>query len=307
MPLDPQAQIVIDGIAAIGLDLFNDDTDPGAIRALMNAVVIPSTVEVASIENRQIPGPAGPLPVRIYRPAGDAPKPVVVFFHGGGWVVGSLETHDQVARKLANEIDAVVVSVDYRMGPEDRFPAAVDDSFAALQWAHSEAVAIGGDPERLVVAGDSAGGNLAAIVAQMARTSGPGLRFQLLVYPVTDYEFTSTSMEENAEGYYLTRDMMRWFFDRYLNGPDEADDPRVSPLRNPDLTGLPPAFVLTMEYDPLRDQGVAYGDAMRNAGNHVESITYPGLFHGCFGMDEMIEAAKVPFADAVAAVRSAVA
>ena len=307
MPLDPQAQIVIDGIAAIGLDLFNDDTDPKAIRALMNTVVIPSTVEVASVENRQIPGPAGPLPVRIYRPAGDAPKPVVVFFHGGGWVIGSLETHDQVARKLANEIDAVVVSVDYRMGPEDRFPAAVDDSFAALTWAHAEAAAIGGDPERLVVAGDSAGGNLAAIVAQMARTSGPGLRFQLLVYPVTDYEFTSSSMEENAEGYYLTRDMMRWFFDRYLNGPAEADDPRVSPLRNPDLTRLPPAFVLTMEYDPLRDQGVAYGDAMRNAGNHVESITYPGLFHGCFGMDEMIDAAKVPFADAVAAVRSAVA
>ena len=307
MPLDPQAQIVIDGIAAIGLDLFNDDTDPNAIRALMNTVVIPSTVEVASVENRQIPGPAGPLPVRIYRPAGDAPKPLVVFFHGGGWVIGSLETHDQVARKLANEIDAVVVSVDYRMGPEDRFPAAVDDSFAALTWAHAEAAAIGGDPERLVVAGDSAGGNLAAIVAQMARTSGPRLRFQLLVYPVTDYEFTSSSMEENAEGYYLTRDMMRWFFDRYLNGPAEADDPRVSPLRNPDLTGLPPAFVLTMEYDPLRDQGVAYGDAMRNAGNHVESITYPGLFHGCFGMDEMIDAAKVPFADAVAAVRSAVA
>ena len=307
MPLDPQAQIVIDGIAAVGLDVFNDDTDPNAIRALMNAVVIPSTVELARVEDRDIPGPVGALPVRIYRPAGDEPKPIVVFFHGGGWVLGSLETHDHVARKLANDIDAVVVSVDYRMGPEDRFPAAVDDSFAALQWAHAEAATIGGDAERVVVAGDSAGGNLAAIVAQMARTSGPQVRFQLLVYPVTDYEFTSSSMEDNAEGYYLTREMMRWFFDRYLNGPEEADDPRVSPLRNPDLTGLPPALVLTMGYDPLRDQGVAYGDAMRNAGNHVESITYPGLFHGCFGMEAMIDAAKVPFADAVAAVRSAVA
>ena len=307
MPLDPQAQIVIDGIAAVGLDVFNDDTDPNAIRALMNAVVIPSTVELASAEDRQISGPAGALPVRIYRPAGDAPKPIVVFFHGGGWVLGSLETHDHVARKLANDIDAVVVSVDYRMGPEDRFPAAVDDSFAALQWAHAEAATIGGDAERVVVAGDSAGGNLAAVVAQMARTSGPHVRFQLLVYPVTDYEFTSSSMEENAEGYYLTRDMMRWFFDRYLNGPEEADDPRVSPLRNPDLTGLPPAFVLTMEYDPLRDQGVAYGDAMRAAGTIVENTTYTGLFHGCFGMEQMIDAANVPFADAVAAVRSAVA
>ena len=306
MPLDPQAQIVIDGITAIGLDVFNDDTDPTAIRALMTAVIIPSTVEVATVENREIPGPAGALPVRIYRPAGDAPKPIVVFFHGGGWVIGSLDTHDHVARKLANEIDAVVVSVDYRMGPEDRFPAAVEDSFAALEWAHAEAATIGGDPERLVVAGDSAGGNLAAIVAQMARTSGPVLRFQLLVYPVTDYEFTSASMEDNAEGYYLTRNMMRWFFDHYLNSPDEAGDPRVSPLRNPDLSGLPPAFVLTMEYDPLRDQGVAYGDAMRAAGNTVESTTYSGLFHGCFGMDEMIDAAAVPFADAVAAVRSAV-
>lgn len=306
MPLDPQAQIAIDGITAIGLDVFNDDTDPTAIRALMTAVIIPSTVEVTTVENRKIPGPAGALAVRIYRPAGDAPKPILVFFHGGGWVIGSLDTHDHVARKLANEIDAVVVSVDYRMGPEDRFPAAVEDSFAALQWAHAEAAAIGGDPDRVVVAGDSAGGNLAAIVAQVARTSGPDVRFQLLVYPVTDYEFTSASMEDNAEGYYLTRNMMRWFFDRYLNGPDEGDDPRVSPLRNPDLSGLPPAFVITMEYDPLRDQGVAYGDAMRAAGNTVASTTYPGLFHGCFGMDEMIDAAKVPFADAVAAVRSAV-
>src|SRR3954447_16385035 len=245
MPLDPQAQVVIDMIASMGVGDLTPDTDPNEIRALMNAAVLPSGIELASVSDREIPGPAGPLPVRVYRPAGDAPKPVIVYYHGGGWVLGSLDTHDGTCRRLADGADAVVVSVDYRMGPEDRFPAAVDDSFAALGWVADHADELGADATRLVVAGDSAGGNLAAVTAQLARNGGPAIRFQLLVYPVTDHEFTSVSMEENAQGYYLTRDAMRWFYGHYLSDAAQGSDPRVSPLRATDLAGLPPAFVLT--------------------------------------------------------------
>jgi len=245
--------------------------------------------------------------VRVYRPAGDAAKPVIVYYHGGGWVLGSLETHDGTCRRLADGADAVVVSVDYRMGPEDRFPAAVDDSYAALTWVAANAAEIGADPARLVVAGDSAGGNLAAVMSQRAREDGPAIAFQLLIYPVTDHEFTSVSMEENAVGYYLTRDAMRWFYDHYLEDPSQGDDPRVSPLRAADLSGLPPAFVLTAQYDPLRDQGIAYADALREAGNVVEMTMYEGLFHGFFSMFDLIDAGKAAFDDAIAAVVAAVA
>jgi len=308
MPLDPQAQAVIDMIEQLGVAELNDDTDPNEIRALMNAAVLPSGIELASVTDREIPGPGGPVPVRVYRPAGDAPKPVIVYFHGGGWVLGSLGTHDGTCRRLADGADAVVVSVDYRMGPEDRFPAAVDDSFAALTWVAAHADELGGDAARLVVAGDSAGGNLAAVMSQLARDhGGPSIRFQLLVYPVTDHEFTSVSMEENATGYYLTRDAMRWFYGHYLNDPAEGDDPRVSPLRAADLAALPPAFVLTAQYDPLRDQGIAYADALRVAGNEVAMTMYEGLFHGFFSMFDLIDAGKAAFDDAIAAVVGAVA
>jgi acetyl esterase len=307
MPLDPQAQVVIDMIASMGVGDLTPDTDPNEIRALMNAAVLPSGIELASVTDREIPGPAGPIPVRVYRPAGDAPKPVVVYYHGGGWVLGSLETHDGTCRRLADGADAVVVSVDYRMGPEDRFPAAVEDSYAALTWVAANAAELGADAARLVVAGDSAGGNLAAVTSQLARDGGPAIRSQLLIYPVTDHEFTSVSMEENAEGYYLSRDMMRWFYDHYLNDPSEGDDPRVSPIRHDDLTGLPPAFVLTAQYDPLRDQGMAYAEALRAAGNDVAMTNYEGLFHGFISMFDLIDAGKAAFDDAIAAVVGAVA
>ena len=307
MPLDPQAQVVIDMIESMGVGDLTPETDPDEIRALMNAAVLPSGIELASVTDREIPGPGGPIPVRVYRPAGDAPKPVVVYYHGGGWVLGSLDTHDGTCRRLADGADAVVVSVDYRMGPEDRFPAAVEDSYAALRWVAEHAAELGGDPDRLVVAGDSAGGNLAAVMSQLARDGGPTIRFQLLVYPVTDHEFTSVSMEENADGYYLTRDMMRWFYDHYLNDPAEGDDPRVSPLRAADLAGLPPAFVLTAQYDPLRDQGIAYADALHGAGNAVAMTMYEGLFHGFISMFDLIDAGKAAFDDAIAAVVAAVA
>jgi acetyl esterase len=307
MPLDPQAQVVIDMIESLGVAELTADTDPNAVRALMNAAVMPSGIEIASVSEREVPGPNGPVPVRVYRPAGDAAKPVIVYYHGGGWVLGSLETHDGTCRRLADGADAVVVSVDYRMGPEDRFPAAVDDSYAALTWVAANAAEIGADPARLVVAGDSAGGNLAAVMSQRAREDGPAIAFQLLIYPVTDHEFTSVSMEENAVGYYLTRDAMRWFYDHYLEDPSQGDDPRVSPLRAADLSGLPPAFVLTAQYDPLRDQGIAYADALREAGNVVEMTMYEGLFHGFFSMFDLIDAGKAAFDDAIAAVVAAVA
>ncbi len=308
MPLDPQAQLLLQVIDVFGMGNLapGTDTDPRMVRTLMDAAILPSTVEVASVGDRTIPGPAGPIPVRVYRPAGDTPKPVIVYFHGGGWVVGSLETHDGTCRVLADRVDAVVVSVDYRLAPEYRFPSAVDDSVAAVAWVAEHATELGADPSRLVVAGDSAGGNLAAVVAQLARDGGPEIRSQLLIYPVTDHEFSSVSMAVNAEGYFLTRDAMRWFYSQYLNHDAEGDDPRVSPIRASSLAGLPPALVITAEYDPLRDQGIAYAEAMRDAGNEVQLMSCDGQFHGFFAMVEFIDAAKVALDDTVTAIRAAV-
>jgi acetyl esterase len=305
MPLDPQAQQVVDLVEAVGLLRLTPDSDPVEQRALMNAAVLPSDLELAVIEDREIPGPGGALPVRVYRPDGDAAKPLVVFFHGGGWVVGSIATHDSTCRSLADALDAVVVSVDYRLAPEHKFPAALDDCAAALAWSVEHAVELGADPARVVLAGDSAGGNLAAVVAQLARESGPAISFQLLVYPVTDCEFDSRAMIDNAEGYFLTRYAMQWFFAQYLEQEGQGDDPRVSPLRATDLGGLPPAFIVTAEYDPLRDQGIAYAERLAAAGTPCEVRTYPGMFHGFFGMGAQITAAQPAFDDAVAAVQAA--
>lgn len=306
MSLDPQAQAMIDLIASTGLGDLTPETDPQHVRDLMTALAIPSDVVVHRIEDRTIPGPGGEIPVRLYRPAGDTPKPVVVYYHGGGWVIGNLESHDATCRELANAADVVVVSVDYRLAPEHVFPAAVDDAFAALEWVHEHAPELGADPSRIAVAGDSAGASLAAVVAQLARdANGPPIVFQLLVYPATDYEFSSPSMIENADGYFLTIAGMRWFYGHYLRSEADGDDPRVSPARAADLSGLPPAFVITAEYDPLRDQGMAYAAALRAAGTPTEATRYEGMFHGFFGMGAMIDVAKVAFDDAVAALRGA--
>jgi len=307
VPLDPQAQIVIDQIEAVGFGEFTEETDPVAVRSMMDAAAPRSAITLHEVSDREIPGPNGPIPIRIYRPDGNAPKPIIVYAHGGGWVLGSLDTHDDACRGLAAGVDSIVVSVDYRLAPEHPFPAAVDDYLASLAWVHANARSFGGDPDRLAVAGDSAGGNLAAIGAQDARSRGLAVAFQLLVYPVTDYEFTSASMEENAVGYYLTRDMMRWFYERYLRDETEGADARVSPIRAEDLSGLAPAFVITAQYDPLRDQGRAYASAMRAAGNLVTSTTYDGMFHGFFTMSALLDGAKVAFADAVGALRTGLA
>jgi acetyl esterase len=309
MPIDPQAKLLLDLIQGAGVMTLTPDTDPQYVRDMFAAMAAPpSTVAVELVEDRMIPGPGGDLPVRIYRPAGDTPKPGIVYYHGGGWVIGGLDTHDGVCRALADAVDAVVVSVDYRLAPEHPFPAPVEDAIAGARWVSDHAADLGIDPTRLAVAGDSAGGNLAAVVAQAARDDGgPALCFQLLIYPVTDYEFDSASMHDNAEGYFLTRDDMRWFYGHYLTDPEHGPHPRVSPMQASSCAGLVPACVITAEFDPLRDQGMAYAEKMRGDGVLVEAKVYDGMFHGFFSLVEWIDAGKVAFDDAVAALRAAFA
>ena len=243
---------------------------------------------VASVENRTIPGPAGAIPVRVYRDTDptEQGRPVLAWFHGGGHVIGSLDTHDAMARHLCREAACVVVSVDYRMGPEHPFPAAVDDCVAAVRWLAEHGREIGVDPGRLAVGGDSAGGNLAAVAALTARDEGgPALRHQLLVYPVTDYRCRGPSYERYARGYgTLEAESMRWFRRHYLGGPDGADDWRASPLLAADLSGLPPALVITAECDVLRDEGVAYAERLAESGTPCEHAPFPGMIHGFFGL-----------------------
>jgi acetyl esterase len=305
MAMDPQAQVILDLVNASG---FGDlsTTGPDEMRALMEATLIPSAVHVERVVDRTIPGPGGAIPVRIYAPSSDVPLPVLVWYHGGGWVIGSLETHDGLCRDLVDAAGCVVVSVDYRLAPEHTFPAAVDDAYAAARWVSEHAAEIGADPARVAVGGDSAGGHLAAVAAMLARDEGtPPLVFQLLVYPAIEHEFSRPSMVENAEGYMLTTEMMRWFYGHFLNDPSEGDDPRVSPIRAESLAGLPPAFVVTAEFDPLRDQGIAYAEALASAGVSVTSTTYDGVFHGFFNMQAMIDQAKIAVGDAVLALRAA--
>jgi acetyl esterase/lipase len=262
--------------------------------------------EVHAVEDREIPGPAGPLRVRVYRPSGVAPLPVLVWLHGGGWVTGSLATHDHLCRLLCDDAGVIVVSVDYRLAPETKFPGAVDDCAAAWSWVNELVVDLGGAPRVVALGGDSAGGNLAAAVALVARGQGlPIPALQLLVYPVTDHEFDSASMVDNATGYFLLTEQMRWFFDQYARTPADFADWRMSPLRAADLSGLPPAVVITAEYDPLRDQGEAYAQRLRDAGVPTRAVRAAGLFHGFFGMHAFLPPAAEAWDTAIGALRAA--
>jgi acetyl esterase len=246
---------------------------------------------VDRVEERMIPGPAGDIRLRLYWPRAAGPVPAIVYYHGGGHVIGSLDTHDLIARNLCAGAEAVVVSVDYRMGPEYRFPAAVDDAFAALEWVHANARDIAADPNRLGVHGDSAGANLAAVVALLARDAGhPKLRLQSLVYPVADYNLVGASYEKYAEGCgLLTKAAMVWFRDHYLRRPADADDWRASPIKAASFAGLAPAVIVTAECDVLHDEGQRYAEALRRAGVSVEHKDYPGMIHGFFGMVPAID------------------
>lgn len=291
--LHPQIMQVLEAIKKAELRPIEELT-PAEARAQMEATAQSRKAEplpVARIEERQIPGPAGGIRLRLYWPEAAAPSPAIAYYHGGGHVIGSLDTHDLVARNLCAGVGAVVASVDYRMGPEHKFPAAVEDSFAALEWLHNNAVTLGADPDRLGVHGDSAGANLAAVVAIMARDAGaPKLRLQSLVYPVADYTQSSASYGRYAHGYgVLTRAAMVWFRGHYLRSPGDAEDWRASPLRAADLAGVAPAIVITSECDVLHDEGEAYAEVLRQAGVPVEYREYAGMIHGFFSMVPVVD------------------
>jgi acetyl esterase len=306
--LDPQAQALLDQMPAlpdfgdIPLELIRSGME--AQNTLAPGDVIP----VRKVEDRTVPGPAGDIPIRVYWPEGEGPFPVLVFFHGGGFVLCSLETHDGQCRALANRAGCVVVSVDYRLAPEHPFPAAPEDCYAVTEWVAAHAARLDADPARLAVAGDSAGGNLAAVVALMARDrSGPALRFQLLVYPVTNHDFETLSYRENAEGYFLTTNTMKWFWGHYLADVADGSNPYASPLRAEDLSGLPPGFCITAGYDPLRDEGEAYAERLRAAGVSCPTERFPGMFHGFFGMQALLDEADRAVTLAAGALRKALA
>lgn len=307
MPVDPQVQVFLDQMASLNGPPMHSQTPPqvrAGIRMQLGFFGEPEPI--AQVDNRVIPGPAGQIPIRIYTPAGSGPFPVLVFLHGGGWVICDLDTHDGLCRSLANGAGCVVVSVDYRLAPEHKFPAAPHDCYAAAEWVAGHAAEVGGDPSRIAIGGDSAGGNLAAVVAQMARDQhGPLLIFQMLIYPATQFGLKSRSIEENAEGYYLTREDMDWFMGHYLTSDADKANPLASPMLAASLKGLPPAFILTAEYDPLRDEGEAYGHKLEAAGVPVKISRHDGMIHGFLSMAVFFDGGKRGIEDCCRALRAA--
>ena len=305
MPLDPQAREVLDQVASLGLPP-NHTLTPEEARA--NQLARPRAVgpELAKVEDRTIPGIGAQVPVRIYTPEGMGPFPVLSWFHGGGWVLGNVDTADSTARHLAVEAGCVVVSVDYRLAPEAKFPVPFDDCYAATEWIAQNAASINADPNKIAVGGDSAGGNLAAAVALKARDQGgPSLAMQLLVYPVTARDFNTGSYRQNADGYSLTTDAMKWFWDHYLSSDADAANPYAAPAAAKYLNGLPQALVITAEFDPLRDEGEAYAQRLKAAGVATTSSRYDGMIHGFFGMPAVIDKGKQAISEASSALKAA--
>jgi len=309
MPLDPQAKALFDflGLTALApLETLTPQQARARFEELAEARRQMAREPVDQVRDLRIPGPAGEISIRVYSPKSQTPSPALVYFHGGGWVLGDLESHDHVCRALANSASCVVLSVDYRLAPEHKFPAAVEDSYAATVWIADHADELGIDVSRIAVGGDSAGGNLAAVVSQMARDSGgPKLVFQLLIYPGTDMMMNLPSVDENADGPLLTKAAMHWFVDNYLNGEEDRTNPLASPLLASSLKDLPPAFIITAECDPLRDEGEAYALRLEEAGVPVEVEQYEGMPHGFFSFGAALEGGRRAFADATARLRSA--
>ena len=285
MPLHASAKAFLDQRAAMGVRPVQElSVEEARAQAIRVARAASPGDPVARTEDLTIPGPLGTIPIRLYTPVDKSSLPVLVYFHGGGWVVGNLDTVDQFCRMMANAAGCIVVSVNYRHAPEYKFPAAVEDAYAGTRWASQHAQTFGGDPTRLAVSGSSAGGNLAAVVALAASDrGGPPLSYQLLIVPVIDSAFDTPSYRENAEGYGLTSEGMRWYWRHYLTTDADGRHPYASPLHAPSLRGLPPAFVATAEFDPLRDEGEAYAARLRNEGVPVTHKRYAGMVHGFQG------------------------
>ena len=309
--LDPQMKAVLDQAAAAGGKPFHQMTPTEARQAIdaMFAAFRGTPVEVAKVEDRKIAGAAGQIPVRIYSPAGAGPFGALIYFHGGGWVIGNIETHDATCRQLTAGAGCVTISVDYRLAPEHKFPAGPEDCYAATKWAADNARSLNVDPNRLAVGGDSAGGNLAAAIALMARDrGGPELAFQLLIYPATDCADETSSHREFAQvspDYLLSRADMEWFWGYYLS-PNDKTNPIACPALAKNFSNLPRAFVITAEVDPLRDEGEAYAEAMRKSGVNVKLKRYNGVCHGFFSMASMIDKGRQAVADASEELRSAI-
>jgi acetyl esterase/lipase len=304
VPLDPQARLFLDRMALLGAPAPRE-LPVAEARQLMEdgSPSLFGALEEVPFVDRELPGPGGPIPVRVYSAAeGDAP--VLVYFHGGGWVLGSIVTAHGICATLARLADCVVVSVDYRLAPEHRYPAALEDAWAATTWLAEHADEVGGRAGLLAVGGDSAGGNLAAVAAIRARDAGLPLALQLLVYPVLDADLDSASYVEFTDGYMLTREGMAWFWDEYLPEGDRFQ-PDASPLRAPDFSGVAPALVITAEYDPLRDEGEAYARKLEDAGVRATLSRYEGMIHGFFRMPAMFDRADDALAEAAGALREA--
>jgi acetyl esterase/lipase len=312
MPLDPQMKAILDKAAAVGGPAFHT-LGVEKVRAAIRAGASSGAREaVAHVEDRRIPGPAGEIPVRIYRPVpypgGEGRLAAVAFFHGGGWVAGDLDTHDVICRILANAARCVVVSVDYRLAPEHRFPAGPDDCYAATVWVANNAPALGADPSRLAVAGTSAGGTLAAAVALMARDRrGPRIGFQVLWYPAADAALDTPSHREYASGsyYLLSRADMEWFWNCYLSSARDRANPYCCPGVAKDLSGLAPALIVTAEYDPLRDEAEEYAARLKRAGVAARCTRYEGVTHAFTGMAPVLDKGRQSILEAAAAMREA--
>ena len=288
MPLDPHIAGALKMMAASGAKPIHE-VSPAEARAGFLALTVGThtpeqTTPVASVQDSTVPGAAGPLKARIYRPEGDGPFPTVAFFHGGGYVIGDLDTHDNTCRDICRGAKAVVVSGDYRLAPEHPFPAGIEDAVAAAKWVVARARELGGN-DTVAVAGDSAGGNFSAVVAQQLQGAGIPLAAQFLIYPAVDHATASyPSVEQNGKGYFLEAETMAWFYNHYAAGHPDPMDARLAPLRAASLANLPPAVVVTAEFDPLRDGGIAYVEALKAAGNQAEHIPGPGMIHGFYDM-----------------------